>query len=84
MRTGRFGRRHAGTINARTPHKAGKINGRQPVKSVLLFFGGLIGVCILIVSIPIILIMFGLEDIWIYGVLLIVAWWFLRRRKRGN
>ena len=56
----------------------------NPVKSVLLFFGAVLGICIVIALIPIVLIAFGLEDLWIYGVLLIVALWFFWRRKKNG
>ncbi len=53
----------------------------NPVKTVLLIIGGFLGVAVLFPLMLILLIALDLEKVWIFGVLAVVAWWFIKRKK---
>ena len=54
----------------------------SPVKTLLLILGGFLGVALLFPLMLILLIALGLEKVWIYGVLGVVAWWLIKRRNK--
>ncbi|MEM8488555.1 MAG: hypothetical protein AAF564_23610 [Bacteroidota bacterium] len=55
----------------------------NPVKAVLLLIGGLMGLCVLVVVTLIAVVLLGLQDLWIYGVLIAVTIWLIKRKKNG-
>ena len=60
-----------------------KLLAEKPVKAVLLLIGGLMGVCVLLVFTLIAVVLLGLQDLWIYGVLIATAVWLIKRKING-
>lgn len=60
-----------------------KMLADNPVKAALLLLGGLMGICVLFVFALIAVVLLGLQDLWVYGVLIAVAVWLIKRKKNG-
>lgn len=55
----------------------------NPLKAVLFLIGGILGASVLVVILLISIVLLGLQDLWIYGVLIAVAVWLIKRKKNG-